>query len=183
MLEALRHWWDRRAHTARRAEAEARLAATELPRVILVMCHGNINRSPYAEHRLRALLAAASLSDVVVHSSGVIGPGRRASEPARLAAAARGVELGAHVSSTLSPSMVMNADLVLVMGPSQVDALRGRVRVPRARVFCLGDFDPEPIESREIHDPVRQEMAVFEQSFDRIDRCLAVVVALLRGRR
>jgi len=181
VLDALRNWWDRRAHAKRRTDAEMRVAAIGVPGVILVMCHGNINRSPYAEHRLRVLLTATSRSPVRVHSSGVIGPGRRASEPAQQAAAARFIDLSEHVSRTISPSVVKDADVVLVMGPSQADALWGRVSVPADRVFCLGDFDPELIMTREIHDPARQERAVFEQSFDRIDRCLDAFVRALQS--
>jgi len=38
--------------------------------------------------------------------------------------------------------------------------------------LVLGDLDPQPTEPRRIHDPVRQPLAVFEQTYARIERCV-----------
>jgi protein-tyrosine-phosphatase len=179
LLSDLKHWPDRRAHDARRADAIARLARLGAPRGVLVMCLGNICRSPYAEYRLRQMLADTPLSTMQVRSAGLIGPGRPSPAFAQDVAAARGIRLDRHVSRTLAPEVLAGMDLVLVMATSQADALRGRVGVPRERIFVLGDFDPEPIARREIPDPYGGEREAFEASYERIDRCLAAFTAAL----
>lgn len=182
-LAELRHWPDQRAHAERRADALARAALIGRPRGVLVMCLGNICRSPYAEHRLRQLLAATPLRDVRVTSAGLIGPGRAAPELGVSVARDRGVDLRDHISRTLEPAALREVDVVLVMATNQAESLRGRVAMPAERVFVLGDFDPEPIRRREIHDPYHQEREVFEASYARIDRCLEAFVAALAGTR
>lgn len=179
MLSDLKHWPDRRAHEARRADAIERLARLGPPRGILVMCLGNICRSPYAEYRLREMLAGTPLSTMQVRSAGLIGPGRPSPTFAQQVAAARGIRLERHVSRTLAPEVLVGVDVVLVMATSQADALRGRVGMARERIFVLGDFDPEPIRKREIPDPYGGEPGAFEASYERIDRCLAAFTAAL----
>ena len=39
-------------------------------------------------------------------------------------------------------------------------------------VLVLGDFDPQPIDSRKIRDPVKQPLKVFEETYARIERCV-----------
>jgi protein-tyrosine-phosphatase len=71
------------------------------------------------------------------------------------------------------------ADLILVMNTTQrwaVQALFGR---GSDEVLVLGDFDPEPIDAREIRDPFDQAIDAFEQSYSRIDRCVAQLVRAL----
>ena len=74
------------------------------------------------------------------------------------------------------------SDLVVVMEPGQVDALRsfGRTKQP---VLVLGDLDPRPAIERTIRDPVEQPRIVFAETYDRIDRCLAALVNTTWGAR
>jgi len=180
ILAELKHWPDQRAHAERRRDALERAAAIGHPRGIVVMCLGNICCSPYAEHRLRQLLAGTELAAVSIRSAGLIGPGRPSPANAQAVAAQRGLDLKAHVSETLTPELVAQADVVLVMATSQARALSGRVAVRTERIFILGDFDPELIRRREIHDPFKGDADVFSASYDRIDRCLADFVEALR---
>ena len=43
-------------------------------------------------------------------------------------------------------------------------------RSPRS-VVLLGDFDPDPVESRTIRDPVNEGLDVFNEVYERIARC------------
>ena len=45
-----------------------------------------------------------------------------------------------------------------------------------APIVLLGDFDPEPIDTRTIVDPFGRSLAAFEATFDRIDRCITVLM-------
>jgi hypothetical protein len=51
-------------------------------------------------------------------------------------------------------------------------------RSPRD-VVLLGDFDPDPIASREIEDPVEQGVEVCAVVYARIERCAAELASVL----
>ena len=78
---------------------------------ILVICTGNICRSPIGERLLRRLLPAAR-----VDSAGTCGlEGRTADSQATEIAAERGTLLEGHVARRLTPAMVRDYDLILAM--------------------------------------------------------------------
>lgn len=173
---AARHTPDRLLHSWRRRRALARLARTAPPTRVLIVCHGNICRSPYAAGRLRSLFAAHGRA-AEVQSAGFIGPDRPSPGNAVSIAALRGVDLRPHRSQLLTPNLVREAELIVVMDARQGAALRlvfGDVRAP---ILVLGDLDPLPAVTRAVRDPALQPRAVFAESYDRIDRCLAALVA------
>jgi hypothetical protein len=73
VARALRHLPDRLLHPLRRRRAIVRLGR-QRPVSLLLVCHGNVMRSPYAEAVLRRALGAGSR--VRVASAGFIGPDR-----------------------------------------------------------------------------------------------------------
>lgn len=180
LVRATRRGWERLLHPARHRRALARLRRHRMPRGVIFVCHGNICRSPYAEGVFRARLGAGVASVIRVSSAGFIGPNRPSPRHAVDEAAARGVDLGDHRATLLSAGELRQAELVLVMEPAQVYALRERFPTT-ATVLVLGDLDPRPDGGRHIIDPVDQPRAVFAASYERIDRCVAVLVKALVG--
>ena len=86
-----------------------------LQRVVFV-CTANIARSPYAERRMRQLLAAAGVSHVVVSSAGIPGfEGRPMDSTMEAQLARRGADGADHSSRVLSEPIMAEADVVLVM--------------------------------------------------------------------
>lgn len=160
----------RRRHFA----ARDRLSQMDRPRNILVVCYGNICRSPY----LAAVLARA-LPDVRVESAGIVGPGRPVPPFSLALSAQRGLDLSTFRSSPLLPAVVRNADLVIVMDAYQAGHIERYFGVPRARILVAGDLDPAPAAARAIVDPWDQPIEVFTSSFNRLDRCAAMLVGLL----
>ena len=68
---------DRLLHNGRRRAALAALAAAgRAPASVLVICNGNIFRSPFAAAVLRRALELRGLGRVRVDSAGFAGPGR-----------------------------------------------------------------------------------------------------------
>lgn len=165
-LGRLRHLPDRLLHGRRRRRALRRLEGRSPPRRVLVVCHGNICRSPYAEVSLR-LRARGRLE---VRSAGFVLPGRPSPAEAVQAAEERGVDLEPHRSEVVTRPLVTGADLVVVMEPGQAGEVRRRFGP--GRILVLGDLDPEPVERRAIRDPVAQPVQVFREVYARIDRCL-----------
>jgi protein-tyrosine phosphatase len=170
----LRYLPDRLLHARRRRAAEARLAASEIQRIVVV-CHGNICRSPYAEAVLRRLLSSTR-PDIAVSSAGFIGPDREPPANARAAATARGHDLTKHRSRLLEPEDLSAGTLVIVMNAEQLAAVR-RQAPPDVGVAMLGDFDPGTASRRDITDPVERPRAVFDEVYDRIDRSIERLAA------
>jgi protein-tyrosine phosphatase len=144
---------------------------------VLFICLGNICRSPYAAAAFRSLAAGENLA---VDSAGFIGPGRPSPAEALQEARQRGLDLTRHRSQLVTAEALAAAELIVVMDPRQARKIRGLGADPR-RVLILGDLDPDRIEKRAIRDPFDQPGPVFSESFDRIDRCLRVLVSELQG--
>jgi protein-tyrosine-phosphatase len=181
LLEQVRTVPDRLLHGSRRRAAVAAVRrAGRLPAAVLFVCHGNIFRSPFAAAVLRRALARVGRSDVQVESAGFAGAGRPVPPVAIGLAARRGIALTSHRSQLVLADLVRAADVVVVM-----DALQRRTvcerfgRGPRG-VLLLGDFDPEPVTSRDIEDPVEQGASVCEMVYARIERCVGVLVSALQ---
>jgi len=86
------------------------------PISVLVVCYGNICRSPMAEALLRAALEEAGEEHIAVTSAGVRGlEGQGAAPGALAAAAAHGVSLQDHVARRLTPEMARAADHLIAM--------------------------------------------------------------------
>jgi protein-tyrosine phosphatase len=173
---------ERLTHAARRRASIATLRRNPLPRSILVLCHGNVCRSPYAEVALRLRLEAARLP-IDVASAGFIGPDRSPPPEALAAAIDRGSDMSGHVSQLVRTELLDRSDLVVVMNRGQeADILGRRPRVTR-RVLVLGDLDPQSFALHEIADPWGRPRSAFDACYDRIDRCVETLVASLSGLR
>lgn len=171
----VRHTPDRILHAWRRRRAVARLHETPPPATVLLVCHGNICRSPYAAGRLQALLATHGLH-AAVDSAGFIGPDRASPGNAIATAWTRGIDLKPHRSQLLTQKLIDAAGLIVVMEARQAAALRLVFGTVRAPILILGDLDPVTAETRTVRDPALQPRAVFAESYDRIDRCLEALV-------
>ena len=136
---------------------------------MLVVCQGNICRSPFAAELLRPRLSGRG---VRVDSAGFLGPGCRSPPEAITAAARYGVDLSAHRSQLLTMPGARAADLIVVMAPEQLRQVCDRFGLSERNVLVLGDLDPGPVENRTIRDPINQTLAAFEESYARIERCL-----------
>jgi len=82
------------------------------------------------------------------------------------------VDLSVHRSQRVTAESVRAADLIVVMDLTQRYEICIRFGRTEEDVLVLGDLDPQPIETRVIRDPVRQPLAVFEQTYARIERCV-----------
>src|SRR2546425_498320 len=124
---------------------------------------------------------ALERSGVAVDSAGFIGPGRPSPADAVVVAARRGIDLRGHRSQLLMPDLVRAADVILVMDAAQRRTICERFGASPQDVLLLGDFDPAPIETRAIEDPVEQGPHVCEVVYGRIERCVGALVRGLRS--
>ncbi|WP_243317502.1 low molecular weight protein-tyrosine-phosphatase [Geothrix paludis] len=129
-------------------------------RRILVLCEGNHCRSPLAE----ALLRKALDPGIEVRSAGL---GALVAQPAheetRRLAAELGLDLEAHRGRQVSPELIRDSDLVLVMDRAQKEACEALTPHARGRVFLLGHWlssegegtDAGKTGGQEIADPIQ----------------------------
>jgi protein-tyrosine phosphatase len=172
---ATRNLPDRLLHRRRHREVQRRLMRAQRPRKILVVCHGNVCRSPY----LQAVLQRA-LPDLAVQSAGFIGSDRPVPPVSVAVCAKRGFDLSGYRSRPLTKSAVADADLVIVMDSDQARWIERLFPRNRAPVVVAGDLDPQFDARRAIQDPWNLSSDVFESSFNRLDRCAAVLVRILQ---
>jgi low molecular weight protein-tyrosine phosphatase len=176
LLRHVRRTPERLLHPLRRRKALEALRARTRPKTLLVICHGNICRSPFAAGFLRRTLAPVGIA---VHSAGFIGFNRPAPPEALAAAERHGLSLSDHRSRPVTADLARNADLIIVMEPSQGRTIMERFGRRPADIVILGDLDPLPVETRTIRDPVNDDREVFDQVYARVARCARELVTVL----
>ena len=139
---------------------------------ISVVCSGNICRSPYGEHKLRALLDQAGWGDkVTVSSSGTLGiVDSGAHSYTVIGAEERGLDLSCHCSQGISRGSIDSTDLLLCMSRGHVNELRELFPEYRDRIFLIGSYPASHLDGPEIGDPIGYELDRFHQVFDEIDQ-------------
>lgn len=151
---------------------------------ILVVCTGNICRSPMAEGLLRQMLPNRRGMNVDVRSAGTHGlDDQPAASFAIQAAAEMGVDISGHRACSLDREMVSEADLILVMEPFQREIIARAVpSEERDRLRLLADFET-PWQSDTIDDPYNHPLEIYRACLGRMRNCLEAVVRYLESDR
>jgi protein-tyrosine phosphatase len=133
---------------------------------VLVVCVGNICRSPTAEFLLRHRLRNDA---VVVESAGLAAlVGNPIDPTAASLLEAHGVPAVAHVARQITQDLINAADIVLAMDRRHLSAIHAQVPHSRGKTFLLGKWQGD----RPIPDPYGQPRPAFETSFDLIDKAV-----------
>ena len=133
---------------------------------VLMVCTGNICRSPMAEGLLRAQFARLGSGRVESAGLGAI-EGRPADPIAVELLAERGLDLSRHRSRQLTPEMLARFDLVLVMDEGQQRRLTAMAPSFRGRIRRIGAFS-----GFDVPDPYRAPRSTFERTLALIERGL-----------
>jgi protein-tyrosine phosphatase len=134
---------------------------------ILVVCIGNICRSPMAEavlaHALRdrqkVNVSSAGLGALVGHPADPI---------AQELLQARGLDISGHRARMITNSILHSAELVLVMELIQKREIESKYPSSRGKVFRLGEW-----RQIDIQDPFQQQQQAFEHALALIDQSIA----------
>jgi protein-tyrosine phosphatase len=176
LLRRVRRTPDRLLHTLRRRRVLELLQGRARPQMVLVVCHGNICRSPMAAALLRRELNPLGIT---VRSAGFLGLNRPAPAEAIAAAERYGVNLAEHRSRVVTVELARTADLIVVMDLAQRRLVCERFGRVRSDVLVLGDLDPASVQTRAIRDPVNERQDVFDQVYARIARCVRELATIL----
>lgn len=129
---------------------------------ILVVCVGNICRSPTGEALLKKRLPK--------HSVASAGVGALVGRPAdvQAAAAATGLDMSAHCARQLTADIAAEYDLILVMEQSHIDAVAAIAPAARGKTMLFGQWLPQG--TKDIADPYRQSDEMFQSVFNKLEQ-------------
>jgi protein-tyrosine-phosphatase len=145
---------------------------------VLLVCTGNICRSPMAEAIARRLLDVRGLQDVEVSLAGTAAwDGAPASEGAYLVTLEHGLDLSAHRARQLTTDRVTGADLVLGMSAHHVE--RAVDLGGAGKSYLLGEYAGRPAAEAQVDDPFGGDLEEYRTTFSRLEELLASAVARL----
>jgi protein-tyrosine phosphatase len=87
-----------------------------------------------------------------------------ASEHAEVLMRDRGIDISSHRARQLTPQLIHDADLILVMESGHKKAIEAENATARGKVFRLGEW-----RDTDIDDPFRKSKAAYEQALALID--------------
>lgn len=141
---------------------------------ILIVCQGNIIRSPFA-----ACLVAQAVGDRVSIRSVGLGAeaGSRAHPRAIVAATAQNIDLSRHSAAPITLEAVATSDVIFVMDVPQLAEIRQRFPEARAKTFLLASLAPNtPLE---IRDPVHGDQPLYMACYEHIARAVDPIACAL----
>lgn len=142
-------------------------------RNILILCVGNICRSPTAACLLDHHLTPRGYS---IDSAGLQAlEGQPIDDTAQAILAENGYKGDHHRAKQLEPAHLRNADIVLVMEKPHIEAVLALAPEARGKVFLLGKWQND----REIPDPYKQSRARFEHIYRLIDEAASAWISRL----
>jgi protein-tyrosine phosphatase len=131
---------------------------------VLIVCVGNICRSPMAEVLLRHRLAEGRT--IAVGSAGLAAAvGSPINPLAESVLALHGLSGKSHLARQIDGFLIENADIVLAMDKRQRSALLALAPSARNKVFLLGKWQDDA----EIPDPYGRQLPAFEHAYQMID--------------
>ncbi|EKO3483722.1 low molecular weight phosphotyrosine protein phosphatase [Vibrio fluvialis] len=129
---------------------------------ILLVCVGNICRSPIAEQIFKNRFPEKNISSagISVDKSGLSGSA--ANESALKIAKKNGVDISSHLAKQLTSEICSKFDLILVMEKGHISALSEICPEARGKTMLLTQW----LNKEDIPDPYRQSEEAFEYVFD-----------------
>lgn len=152
---------------------------------VLVVCTGNICRSPFAEVYLRRRAGELCLELEVVSAGTYALAGNRATPEAVAVASRLGIDLRAHRAASVDHRAVRGADLVLAMSrhhEEEILDLRGP-STEKPAVYLLGQFHPRPADPPEIPDPLGGSHEDYRRSYLMIQEACDGLLELIRQKK
>jgi protein arginine phosphatase len=143
---------------------------------ILLVCTGNICRSPLAAALMQHALAEREVDGIAVSSAGTgAWDGAPVSEGAYLVGLEQGLDLSAHRARLLTRDLVEQSDLILTMARhhrARVEELGGE-----GRVFVLGEYAGREGDAAEVSDPFGGDLEVYRDTSAELATLVAAAVA------
>ena len=147
---------------------------------IVMVCTGNICRSPMAERLLIGMLPEELRKKVSVKSAGTHAlHGHQAADPAVEVLGRMGIDLSDHRARQLTREIEDQADLLLAMEHQHLQSIKSLRLWGRTKARLLGEFE-SPDHPPEIEDPYGQPIDAYQACIEALKPCLQGVVAWLK---
>ena len=148
---------------------------------ILIVCTGNICRSPMAEGLLKSIWPKDLNSQPIIHSAGTHAiEGLPAEQYAIDAVQTYGVDISTHRSRPLDRGMMNNNSLILVMTNQHLDFIQNYTRGQSANSHLLCGFRAGD-DLVDIPDPYGGSLHTYRECALMIYGCLKRLVNILAG--
>lgn len=150
--------------------------------LIVIVCTGNICRSPMGEGLLAHALAAEDgpLSQLKVVSAGVAARGGDPASANSVTAMKKvGIDISGHQSQPLTPDLLEKATAVFVMTETHRAVIQASYEPMPRNIFLLREFMPREAD-KEIADPYGGPLPLYESCRDEIVEAIPSIVAFLR---
>ncbi|WP_300173231.1 low molecular weight protein-tyrosine-phosphatase [uncultured Aliivibrio sp.] len=133
---------------------------------ILVVCTGNICRSPIAEVLLKAKLPNNTVESagISVTKSNLNNAG--AHPYSQQVCNENGVDISRHRARQLTPELCYDFDLILVMSHEQIEEVAQLAPLSRSKTMLLGYW----IGQGEVIDPIHKPKEAFDLLFNTLNR-------------
>lgn len=143
---------------------------------ILVVCVGNICRSPSGEYLLKQHLPNKTINSAGIATTKSGLRGKPADKMANTIAKEHGYSLDEHQAQQLTPELCRDHDLILVMERGHIDAVTHIAPEARGKTMLFGQW----IEQQDIPDPYHQSREAFEHAYMLIEQATNTWVAKLK---
>lgn len=142
---------------------------------ILVVCVGNICRSPIGERYLKQRLPSKNIASAGLASKKSHLEGKPADSMAQKVAQENGIDLTGHQSQQLTSQLCAQYDLILVMEKGHLNALTDIAPEARGKAMLFGHW----IGQKDIPDPYKQSKEAFDYAYQLIAQAADAWVAKL----
>ena len=147
---------------------------------ILIICTGNICRSPMAEGLLGHMLPDTLKGSVAIQSAGTHAYDGLEAEPSAVQALLdRGIDIRSHRSRMIDDIMLADADLILAMEEMHREYVRQSLPSGVDHLHLLGEFKPQQ-GGQEVPDPYGGSLEVYRRCAQTINTYLEGVIDYLQ---
>ncbi|WP_114785947.1 low molecular weight protein-tyrosine-phosphatase [Vibrio tetraodonis] len=133
---------------------------------ILVVCVGNICRSPLGEAMLQNLLPHKKVASAGLAAERSRLVGKPADEKAILVANEHDIDLSNHRSQQVSSALCAEFDLILVMEKGHIEAITAIAPEVRGKTMLFGQW----IGQKDVPDPYKQSKEAFDYAYQLIEQ-------------
>ncbi|MFQ5867192.1 MAG: low molecular weight protein arginine phosphatase [bacterium] len=148
---------------------------------ILFVCTGNTCRSVMAQGLFKKMLREEGIENVRVNSAGIAAlPSYGIHGLLEKVLKEEGIEISNHKPAQITPQIVRDADLILVMERRHKEAILEMALEVENRVFLLKEFAGEK-ENLDIPDPIGQPEEVYRSRLQEIRGYLVKILEKIKN--